>query len=239
MAITLQRQTAPVTIEFVGPPRGLIAVGDIGELAGADWHLDGDIATYLAQRGQALRPRRRAGGGLRLRLLPHTPPGDYAARLCVGDTFVETVVRVLPAVQVTISPAELAFIGAPGSTAVALMTLINAGNVPVDLPKTAPVGIFDDDGVETAFAATYGKPIETFDSFVQIFHGKLREAHGGVMKLSVTRGAGVHLPGATAVVEMALELPGNLRPGHRYHGVFSTDFTALAISVMTLKGNLK
>ena len=239
MATTSQTRTAPATIEFVGPPRGLIAVGDIGDLAGPDWHLDGSITAYLAQRGQALRPRRRAGGGLRLRLLPHTPPGDYAARLCVGEKFVDTVVRVLPAVQVTISPSELSFVGAPGSTASALMTLVNAGNVPVELPKTAPVGIFDDEGVETAFAATYGKPIETFDNFVQIFHGKLREAHGGVMKLTVTRGAGVHQPGTSAVVEFSLDLPGDLRPGHRYHGVFSTDFAALAISVIAIKRNLK
>jgi hypothetical protein len=148
------------------------------------------------------------------------------------------MVRVLPVVQVMSNPSELSFVGAPGSTATALLTLVNAGNVPVDLPKTAPIGVFDDEGVETAFAATYGKTVETFDNFVQIFHGKLREAHGGVMKLTLTRGAGVHLPGARAVVEMALDLPKDLKPGHRYHGVFSTDFAALSLSVITLKRNL-
>lgn len=239
MATTSQTRTAPATIEFVGPPRGLIAVGNIGDLAGADWRLDGGITDYLTQRGTALRQSRRLGGGLRLRLLPHTPPGNYAARLYVGDKAVDAMVRVLPAVQVTISPSELSFVGTPGSAVTALMTLVNSGNVAVELPNTAPVGIFDDEGVETAFAATYGKPIETFDNFVQIFHGKLREAHGGVMKLTVTRGAGVHPPGSSAVVEMSLDLPKDLKPGHRYHGVFSTDFTALSMSVITLKRNLK
>ena len=239
MATTSQTRTAPATIEFVGPPRGLIAVGNIGDLAGADWRLDGAIANYLAQRGTALRQSRRLGGGLRLRLLPHTPPGSYAAKLYVGDRSVDAMVQVLPAVQVTINPSELSFVGIPGGAVTALMTLVNAGNVAVELPNTAPVGIFDDEGVETAFAATYGKPIETFDSFVQIFHGKLREAHGGVMKLTVTRGAGMHLPGSSAVVEMSLDLPKDLKPGHRYHGVFSTDFAALSMSIITLRRNLK
>lgn len=239
MAVTSQTQTTPATIEFVGPPRGLIAVGDTGALAGAVWHLEGGITEYLAQRGAALRQRRRAGGGLRLRLVAHTPPGDYPAKLYVGDKPLEVMVRVLPAVQVTITPSELHFVGMPGDQANALMTLVNAGNVPVELPKTAPVGIFDDEGIETAFAATYGKPVETFDNFVQIFHGKLREAHGGVMKLTITRGAGVHSPGTSAVVEMTLDLPKELKAGHRYHGVFSTDFAALAISVIAMKRNLK
>ena len=239
MVTTSQTRTAPATIEFVGPPRGLIAIGDIGGLAKADWRLDGDIAAYFTSRGRALRQSRRAGGSLRLRLLPHTPPGDYPTKLTSGDTVRDAVVRVLPAVQVTINPSELAFVGAPGSTATALLTLVNSGNVPVELPNTAPVGVFDDEGLETAFAATYGKPVETFDSFVRIFHGKLREAHGGVMKLSVTRGAGVHPPGTSVVVEMTLDLPEGLKPGHRYHGVFSTDFAALAISVIAIKRNLK
>lgn len=239
MATTSQTRTAPATVEFVGPPRGLIAVSETIRLAGADWRLDGSITEYLAQRGSVLRQSRRHGGAMRLRLLPQTPPGDYAAKLYISDKEVAAVVRVLPVVQATISPSEVSFFGAPGSTVTALMTLVNSGNVPVELPKTAPVGVFDDEGIETAFAATYGKPIETFDNFVQIFHGKLREAHGGVMKLTVIRGAGLHLPGTTAVVEMTLDLPGNLRPGHRYHGVYSTDFAALAISVIVMKGNLK
>lgn len=239
MATTAQTRTTPATIEFVGPPRGLIAIGDIGGLAGADWHLEGAITPYLAQRGAALRQRRRAGGGLRLRLQSHTPPGDYASRLYVGEKPVDVMVRVLPAVQVTITPSELSFVGPPGGRATALMTLVNAGNVSVELPTTAPVGAFDDDGIETAFAATYGKPVETFDNFVQIFHGKLREAHGGLMKLTITRGAGVHQPGTSAVVEMTLDLPKELKAGHRYHGVFSTDFAALSLSIITVKRNLK
>ena len=238
MATTAQTRTTPGTIEFVGPPRGLIAIGDIGGLAGADWYLEGEIAPYLAQRGTALRQRRRAGGNLRLRLQSHTPPGDYVTKLYLGDKPVDVLVRVLPAIQVTINPSELSFVGQPGGTATALMTLVNSGNMPVELPKTAPVGVFDDEGVETAFAATYGKPVETFDAFVQIFHGKLREAHGGVMKLTVTRGAGMHPPGSSAVVEMTLDLPKELKAGHRYHGVLSTDFAALAISVITMKRNL-
>lgn len=237
MEIASQTQASPPPIEFVGPPRGLIAVGDIADLAGTDWHLDGGISEYLALRGTALRHRRH-GGGMRLRLQPQTPPGDYATTLYAGDRTMAAVLRVLPAVQATLNPADLSFTGAPGEQPTALMTLVNSGNVPVELPRMAPVGIFDDEGVETAFAATYGKPIETFDNFVQIFHGKLREAHGGVMKLSVTRGAGLHQPGTSAVVEMSLALPKDLKPGHRYHGVFSLDFAALAISVIVMKGNV-
>lgn len=220
-------------IEFIGPPRRLIAVGALPDLAAMEFDLEGPLANFLASTRPALRLRQARGSRrLKLRLRPDTPPGDYPGVLRTGKQTWPANARVQPFLRARLEPAELSFRGSPGETATCLTILVNEGNVPVELPKHAPLGIFDDDGIETAFAATYRENGETIDAFLSTFTRKLREAHGGLMKLSLLRGAGSHPPGAAVAVEVAAELPGALLKGHRYHGIWSTDFANIAVSVI-------
>jgi hypothetical protein len=222
-------------IEFVGPPGRLIAVGALPDLGGGALRLDGPLAEW----GDPHRPLkyRNARGvpELKLRLRPETKPGEYRGTLWTGKANWPVLARVLPVNRVSVSPAELVFTGPPGATATCLTTLVNRGNTDIVLPAYAPVGIFDDDGIETAFAATYARKTEKIDDFLSAFTGKLREAHGGLMKLSVLRGAGTHKPGASVALEVAADLPGTLPNGHRFHGVWTTDFANLAVSVTARK----
>lgn len=226
-------RTAAGEIEFIGPPRRLVAVGALPDIAAADLGLEGPLAEFIPSTRPALRLRARRGSRrLKLRLRPETPPGDYACVLRTGKESWPAKARVQPFLSARLAPAELSFRGSPGATAIFLTTLVNEGNVPVELPRFVPVGLFDDDGVETAFATTYRENGETIDAFLSTFTKKLREAHGGLMKLSLVRGAGSHPPGARVALEVAADLPAALLNGHRYHGIWSTDFANIAVSVI-------
>lgn len=229
------------TIEFLGPPRGLVAVGDVPEFSGAP-EVTGKLAAFLLPGRQALRVRRagrRGAGRVLLRLDPTTPPGDYEGEVATGKETCKVIARVLPDPRVTVLAGELAFAGPLDKKATASLAIANDGNTEIELPRAIPIGLFDDDGLETAFAASYAKPVKGIDAFVEVFHGKLSEAHSGIQKLSVTRGHGKHGPGSSFSAEFALELKAPLRPGRRYHGVASTDFGEFSISVSVTNGAVR
>ncbi len=225
-------RTSTSEFEFIGPPQRLIAVGALPDIAPADVGVEGAVADFLRPGRAALRLRMgRASRQMKLKLKPDTPPGNYTVVLRSRDERWQATARVQPFVRVHVTPSELSFRALPGETATCLTTLVNEGNVAIEVPKAALVGIFDDDGIETAFAATYREKTETVDRFLSTFTNKLREAHGGLMKLKIVRGDGSHAAGSAVAVEVEAELPGGLAKGHRYHGVWTTDFASIAVSV--------
>jgi hypothetical protein len=229
------------TIEFIGPPGRLVAVGDIPLVPGTP-RLSGKLEAFLVNGRQALRVRsagRRGAARIGLRLDPATPPGDYEGAMSAGDEAYRIIARVLPETRVSVLAGELAFSGAIGETAVATLAIANDGNTEIELPRAIVIGLFDDDGLETAFAASYAKPVTGIDALVEVFHGKLRESHSGLQKLSVTKGFGKHGPGTSFAADFALELRAPMRPGRRYHGVVSTDFGEFSISVSVINGASK
>ena len=232
------RRSTDRTLEFVGPPRRLVATGDVPQLAD-DAQITGPLAEHLTKGRAGLRvgrAGRRDRPRLRLRLDPRTPPGDYDGTLQAGTESFPVVARVLPETRVSVLAGDLEFAGAQGTRATATLALANEGNTEIRLPRVLAIGLFDDGGLETAFAASYAKPVTGIDQFVEVFHSKLREAHSGLVKLAVTRGYGTHPPGACFAAEFALDVAEPLKAGHRYHGVASTDFADLAISVSVTHG---
>jgi len=238
MAIKTKPRAANGLVEFVGPPHRLICAGDFPGTDSAELVAKGALAKFVAKDRRALRIRNSARFGttsMKLRLARNTPPGSYKAQIISAETIWDAVIDVRPHMQVSIVPAELSFRATPGKRATFVTTLRNLSNIDIEVPKFALIGIFDDDGIETAFAATYGKKFDDANAFLSSFTGKLSEAHGGLMKLRVLRGAGKHPPGAVAVLEIAADIPAGARKGHRYHGVWTTDFGNLAVSVSVNK----
>ncbi|MDT1062480.1 hypothetical protein RM190_11445 [Paracoccus sp. CPCC 101403] len=234
--------TPVASLEFVGPPRRLIAVGTIPQI-GAGAEVSGPVTRFMPADGPpALRfspEGRRGAARLRLRLDARTPPGAYEGAIGADKATLPFVARVLPETRVSLLAGELAFSGPQGATPMATLALANDGNTEITLPRAFAIGLFDDDGLETAFAASYVRPIKGIDAFVETFHGKLREAHSGILKLAVTRGYGPHAPGTSFAADFALEIGPTLRPGHRYHGVASTEFADLPITVTVINGAVK
>src|SRR3954452_1140808 len=149
-------RTSTSEFEFIGPPQRLIAVGALPDIAPADVGVEGAVADFLRPGRAPLRwGMGRASRQMKLKLKPDTPPGNYTVVLRSRDERWQATARVQPFVRVHVTPSELSFRALPGETATCLTTLVNEGNVAIEVPKAALVGIFDDDGIETAFAATY------------------------------------------------------------------------------------
>jgi hypothetical protein len=222
-------------VHFAGPPQRLqlLSAPDI-DLANAEIEVGADLAgaARVERSPPRLRRRRPASGRppLRIRIDRATPPGEYDAVLLSGDTRHAVRITVEAAPRLHATPAGLRFAGAPGDEAVARIVLANTGNVAIDIPKLTSVGVYDDDGVEEAFAQTYR--LETDDPTALVGHllHKLREGHGGLMKIQID-GAGPLPPGTSRELSLRAELAPKLRPGHSYHGVWSLDPLHVAVGV--------
>jgi hypothetical protein len=239
MAKSTKVKTAAATpaFEFVGPPRRLVAVGDVPTLEGPI-KIDGPLSMYVPQERQAVRSRgegRRASGAT-LRLAANTPAGDYKGTLSAEKQVYAVTARVLPETKVSILAGELALVGPLGQRATTTMAIANQGNTEIRFPRAIPIALFDDDGLETAFATSYAKPRNSFDDFFAAFHGKLSESHSGILKLVITRGHGIQKPGTSFSVDFALDILKPLRSGRRYHGFATTDFADFPITLSVTSG---
>jgi hypothetical protein len=157
---------------------------------------------------------------VRLRLDRTAPPGRYQAQLRLSGKSVPVELDIAPAPRLHAFPPSAEFVGKPGYDAVAEVTLTNKGNVAIELPERFVTGIFDDDGLETAFAETYRQdtddPVELFGAWLR----SLRSGYGGMLKLRIASGAGTLPPGAERTIALSAHLPECLKPGHFYHGIW-------------------
>jgi hypothetical protein len=221
-------------LEFVGPPRRLSLVSDAAIAPDAVFTGDKQLQPFLEGVAHPFRATARAGAGARrykLRLSPTTPPGAYKATIRTGDVQHKASVTVQAAPRLTVLPAELRLDGRPGGRISETLTVWNRGNVVIDLADHAVVGLFDNDGLETAFASTYRENPDDVQGVLTHFFKRLRESHGGLLKLSVATTGGTIAPGAQARVQVSGRLPSALRAGHGYHGVWRTPFANIAVSV--------
>jgi hypothetical protein len=209
-------------VHFAGPPSRLqllngptLDPGEIdlepgSELAGAA-HLDRTPLRIKRRRGDSGRPR------VRIRIERTTPPGDYEAVLRAGGERYPARITVEPMPSLSASAGRVRFVGASGDEAAATLTLTNTGNVAVDVPEVATVGIYDDHGIETAFAQTYRLETDDANQLVGHLLQRLREGYGGLLKIKVD-GAGALDGGASRVLQLHAQLGSKLKAGHSYHG---------------------
>jgi len=207
-------------LRLQGPPRRLRVTGAAVPKGGTGTL----VLTASAKSGQAVSvpahvvQRREEASQLRARLPRDTPPGTYAARLEIEGAMHPVEITVEPQERLSARPAQSDFDGEPGGTAEITLTLFNRGNVAINIPETIVIGIYDNDGLEEAFASTYRQ--ETDDALKLIGHwvAKLREGYGGLLKCSVVAGAGALAPGEQHALTIKTTLPSKLKPGHSYHG---------------------
>lgn len=208
-------------VDFLGPPTRLrLAAADLDAIASAravHWPEGQRIRTSGAQ--PVLR-RGRDAAHTRLRLDPATPPGDYTAVLELADGGErEVTVSVASRPRLRVTPSGLRFAGPPGGAVSAQLLLENRGNVGITIGDALVTGVFDDDGIETALASTYRMETDDLNKIVGNVFARLREAHGGLLRLRVAEGAGAFTPGGRRVLVLETTLSSKLRRGHGYHGV--------------------
>ena len=222
---------------LAGSPRRMVLVG---VQPGADARLV--LPPEATPKGGDDRPPKlrvsRRTGRVRVKLPRGTPPGVYQATLESEGSSHSVQVEVAPDARVRAYPTELAFTAAAGAEVKARATLLNEGNVTVKLPDHAFVGLFDDDGVEHAFADTYRQTTEDPIALLGHFIKALRdESYGGLLKLTVAEGAGELPPGAERSVRLTGALPGKLKPGRGYHGVLTLHGLNWSVTVQVDRNN--
>jgi hypothetical protein len=220
-----------VSVDFLGPPNRLrLAAADIDAIAaarGVHW-ID---SPHRGAAAPVLR-RSRDPANTRLRLHPATPPGDYTAVLELADgSRREITMSVEARPRLRVSPSELRFVGQPGDAVSVRLLIENRGNVDIPIGDTLVTGIFDDDGIETALASTYRMETDDLNRIVGNVFARLREAHGGLLRLRVAEGAYPLARGERRVLVLTTTLNAKLKRGHRYHGVLEIGEHGIAVRI--------
>lgn len=223
---------------FRGTPRRLLLQGALPQVDEFEFEPERKLSTFL---GSVRRPFKRKTNrqgdllGLKVKLDPATPPGQYNAALKTKSGTIPVEIHVEARPRISAYPAQFAFTGAAGKKAKIHVTFINRGNVPCEIPQSDSVGVYDDDGIETAFASTYRQDSDKLETLLSHFIGKLRQGHGGLLKLRVLEGHGALPPAGRVAAVIEAQFSSGLKAGHSYHGVWSTSFADYAITVSVTK----
>lgn len=125
-------------------------------------------------------------------------------------------VDAAPALRVI--PEQLRLRAHPGDQVATDLTLLNQGNVPVDLRRVQPFGIFLAGGLERALRRAYVDKLSKGERRVDVIADNLAEAHGGLVKMKLQKGSGTLAPGEMRSLEVTLEIPAGLAAGSTYAG---------------------
>jgi hypothetical protein len=154
-----------------------------------------------------------------LRLPRSTPPGTYAGSAEIGGETVPIVAEVEAWPLAQAEPRRIVLEAGPGETAAVDVTLVNTGNVPLDVSETTTFCLFDGRGLEhAAWAALSADPPEGKQR-LDVFLDDLAESHGGLVTLKVENGAAIEA-GESREVRLTLRFSDRLRPGKRYAGAW-------------------
>lgn len=212
------------TIHFQGSPRnlqGLVAVAFE------------EIVPLGLPRLELSSPPAEAGAGplvlqvesagqfttwLRFTLPEATPPGAYEATVSIGADRHPALVEVTSRLALSISPRRLTLSAAPGAELDARLTVVNVGNVALEIPKLQKVGLLDVKGPERAIGLALRDTTDDGERRIALFAQEMARSHGGRLVLMIEEGAGPLAPGEFRHLAIRLRLPDDLKIGRVYAG---------------------
>jgi hypothetical protein len=158
---------------------------------------------------------------LHLELPEATPPGDYEGSVEIENKERPIVVEVAPRKRVRVLPTRTRVEARPGERVNFAITIINLGNVSVDVPKKSAFGLFVKHGMDLAVGnvlmAEPARDERVTDRFIE----EARAAHGGVAQVKVTKAAGALAPGESRELGLELRVPKKVVPGRSYSGMWA------------------
>jgi hypothetical protein len=230
--------TAATPLIFRGSPRRLKLLSALPEDNVLAFEPDQLLSNYVGTSSRSFKQKQTREGevrDLRVRLAANTPPGLYKAVAKIKGKSVPIEIHVEERTRISVTPTLLAIAGNPGDKVNITTLFINRGNTTIEIPRTDAIGIYDDKGIETAFASTYRQDNDDVINLLGHFVGKLREGHGGLLKLRITNGYGALSPEERTAVEIEAQVPSKLKPGHHYHGVWRIASINYAIKLAVKK----
>ena len=231
MARARAAATQPPPLRLRGAPLGLSA------FAPAEFFPDGvEAASVVLKLGrlEQIAPVRATeiGAGashLLVSLAKTTPPGTYEGRVKVGDTEYPVVAEVEPLPSLQFSPTTVRLQAASGKEEQVHVSVLNDGNVALEIAGAYAFGLFTDDGVELAFATAFREDTEKgerrFDRFVE----GVAQQHGGFVRVRVAEGAGVVEPGDVRTLGLVFRFPDGLESGRSYGGALTIHGLSLSV----------
>ncbi|MDP2956492.1 MAG: hypothetical protein Q8N53_08725 [Longimicrobiales bacterium] len=227
-AVTLRgpprRLTAVVRLEVSGPEVLPVAV----ELPGGS----------VVLRGRMM-PLGQDASEFRLELLQETPPGTYHGVAPIGGKNREIVVVVEPVARLRFYPKTTTLTAGPGSREEFAVTVVNAGNVPLLIPRIADFDLEDDSGPDRALGRALRAELGEKETRMDRLFEELREVHGGEARVTVVKGAGVVEPGQSRELFNYLDVPVTLKPGRTYAGGWDVGEAAHLIVIEAVKGDAR
>ncbi len=207
-------------VRLLGPPqnaKGTIEVElDRRTVVPISLRLANEDGIYRA----SLRPLSHGIGELRIRLPRQTPPGVYRGRGKLGKEEWKVAVDVVASSRVRVLPAESCLVGPPGGTSDFEVTVLNRGNVPLDVPPTQLFDLDDEKGQEGALGRTSRASLKSAEGRADRFFEELRANHAGEARVVVAQGAGVLGAGEARVLKVRLHIPVGAKEGRTYSGVW-------------------
>jgi hypothetical protein len=224
-------------ITLRGPPHRLSAVVRLQtssrEILPITLKLPGGSAVFRAR----MAPFGRDTAEIRLRLPRETPPGTYGGLAVIGKENREVVVEVEPVVRTRVHPRQTTLATDPGSRAEFSVTVLNAGNVLLEIPRTAQFDLEDDDGQDRSLGRALRADLKKDETRMDRFFDEVREAHGGEARLTVVQGAGYVDPGQSCQLSAQLDVPVMVKAGRTYTGGWEIGDASHPIVIEATKGN--
>jgi hypothetical protein len=180
-----------------------------------------------------LRGGQHANLRARLPLDPLTPPGSYDFEVTLGSRKLPAVAYIPEVVDLRILPGEITIVASPKSTSYTRTVVAeNRGNVPLLAGNQCEVPIFETTTLTHAVLNGLSKADrESKDSMVKAALTELADLKVGT--LVIKRKAMALSPGQKVAVDIEFELPGGLKPQHRYSASLSLYNANLKIEIYT------
>lgn len=225
------------TVTLRGPPQRLTAVAHFEASGPQVLQVGVELPGISAVLRGSVTPFGRDTSEIRLELPRETPPGTYGGVALIDGKNREIVIVVEPVERLRIHPRQTTLIAGPGSRAEFSITVVNAGNVPLEIPRTAEFDLEDDDGQDRALGRALRAELGESETRMDRFFEEVREADGGEARLTVVEGAGVVEPGQSCELSTYLDVPVTVKPGRTYTGGWDIGDSAHLIVLEAVAGD--
>lgn len=182
-----------------------------------------------------LRSRPPIVSTLSFRLPKSTPPGSYKGNIELGDKCIPIVVDVESRSSLRFIRPKITHKGVAGDRMSTELALLNRGNVNETIPDKATFCVFDDGGLTRALYRGLVEEDSASKQRIDRVMDELAKAHGGLVRVTVTKGSGQLAPEEVRELEVELHFSHRLTDGRTYRGSWSVSSASLEVEIEVTK----